>query len=228
MNYVVFGGSRGIGAAITEKLYAEGNSVWVVSRNAGVIAGVEYIHWDATSDEEIVGLPEVIDGVVYAPGSITLKPFKGLKIADFQQELEVNFLGAVKALQASLAGLKNATSVGSVVLFSTVAVGTGMPFHASIAAAKGAVEGLVRSLAAEWAPQIRVNAIAPSLVHTDLSERLLSTPEKIEASGKRHPMQRVGSVEDIAQCAYFLLQPENSWITGQVISVDGGMGAIKA
>ena len=232
MNYVIFGGSRGIGRAISEKLLHGGHSVWVVSRNAGDFSGAIHLEWDALKavsgelGDEIVGLPDVIHGVVYAPGSITLKPFKGLKMADFQHDLNVNFLGAVKALQSCLAGMKRAETA-SVVLFSTVAVATGMPFHASIAAAKGAVEGMVRSLAAEWAPQIRVNAIAPSLVHTDLSERLLSSPEKIEAAGKRHPLQRVGNAFDIANCACFLLDAENSWISGEVISVDGGMGKLK-
>ncbi|MFM2254761.1 MAG: hypothetical protein RLZZ47_250 [Bacteroidota bacterium] len=145
---------------------------------------------------------------------------------EFRADFEVNAMGAVKALQACLPGMKLAGK-SSVVLFSTVAVQTGMGFHASIAMAKGAIEGLTRSLAAEWAPQIRVNAVAPSLVNTDLAARLLSTPEKVEASGKRHPLQRVGEPGDIASAVLFLLGEGSDWMTGQILAVDGGMGGLR-
>jgi NAD(P)-dependent dehydrogenase (short-subunit alcohol dehydrogenase family) len=120
-----------------------------------------------------------------------------------------------------------AAGSASVVLMSTVAVQSGMSFHASIAMAKGAIEGLTKSLAAEWAPQIRVNAVAPSLVNTDLASRLLSTPEKVEASGKRHPLQRVGEPADIAAAVLFLLGDGSAWMTGQVMAVDGGLGSLR-
>ncbi len=226
MNYAIFGGSKGIGYAVAEQLLNEGHSVWVYSRSGTGPSGAISMVWDSETDQQPADLPQELHGVVYAPGSINLKPFRGLKLEDFQKDLSVNFFGAVKALQACLPSLKLAPAA-SVVLFSTVAVAQGMPFHASIASAKGAVEGLVRSLAAELAPSIRVNAVAPSLVNTPLAARLLSTPEKIEASGKRHPLQRVGEPSDIANAVAFLLNPANSWITGQILSVDGGMSSLK-
>lgn len=226
MNYAIFGGSKGIGYAVAEQLLQEGHSVWVYSRSGLGPDGAYSMVWDAENEELPTDLPAELHGVVYAPGSINLKPFRGLKMEDFQKDLSVNFFGAVKALQACLPSLK-AVPAASIVLFSTVAVAQGMPFHASIASAKGAIEGLVRSLAAELAPSIRVNAVAPSLVNTPLAARLLSTPEKVEASGKRHPLQRVGESSDIANAVSFLLNPANSWITGQILAVDGGMSSLK-
>jgi NAD(P)-dependent dehydrogenase (short-subunit alcohol dehydrogenase family) len=227
MNYVVFGGSRGIGAAVVERMMNEGHAIWAVSRSGEAADGATGIAWDAISDEAILDLPSEIHGVVYAPGSINLKPFRGLKLEEFRADFELNAMGAVKALQACLPAMKTAGKA-SVVLFSTVAVQSGMSFHASIAMAKGAIEGLTRSLAAEWAPQIRVNAIAPSLVNTDLAARLLSTPEKVEASGKRHPLQRVGEPQDIAAAVEFLLSAGSDWMTGQIMAIDGGMGSLRA
>jgi NAD(P)-dependent dehydrogenase (short-subunit alcohol dehydrogenase family) len=171
-------------------------------------------------------LPSALDGVLYAPGSINLKPFRGLKISDFQGDFELSALGAVRVLQASEKSLKAAPG-SSVVLFSTVAVQTGMPFHASVAMAKGAVEGLTRSLAAEWAPSVRVNALAPSLTDTPLAARLLGSDERRQAGADRHPLKSLGRPEDLASTALFLLSDEARWITGQVWGVDGGMGALR-
>jgi NAD(P)-dependent dehydrogenase (short-subunit alcohol dehydrogenase family) len=156
-----------------------------------------------------------------------LKPFHRISISDFQKEMDINFFGAVRVLQACLKGLKK-SDTASVVLFSTVAVQTGMGFHAGIASAKGAVEGLSRSLAAEWAPsKIRVNTIAPSLTDTPLASSLLSTPDKKESSDKRHPLGRVGTPEDIAKAASYLLSEDSSWMTGQILHLDGGMSSLK-
>jgi NAD(P)-dependent dehydrogenase (short-subunit alcohol dehydrogenase family) len=139
----------------------------------------------------------------------------------------VNVLGAVEVLQAVMSRLKKANGA-SVVLYSTVAVKVGMGFHASIAVAKGAIEGLAKSLAAEWAPaNIRVNVVAPSLTDTPLAQNLLATDEKKDAAGKRHPIARVGTAADMAAASLFLLSPESSWVTGQVLGVDGGMGSLK-
>lgn len=228
-NYVIVGGSSGIGLKLVEKLVAENANVWVVSRTSDSlrhIPAVTHIPLDVTIDEIDKGdLPDSIDGLVYCPGSINLKPFRSLKPAQFQEDFEINVLGAVKILQTAQRKFKK--GVSSVVLFSTVAVAQGMPFHASVAASKGAVEGLTRSLAAEWAPNIRVNCIAPSLTNTPMAGRLLSTPEKVELSGNRHPLKRVGTADEMADLAVFLLSGKSSWITGQVIGVDGGLSTLN-
>jgi NAD(P)-dependent dehydrogenase (short-subunit alcohol dehydrogenase family) len=163
---------------------------------------------------------------VYCPGTINLKPFNRLTISDFQKDFQVNVLGAVQVLQTILPQLKKEGA--SVVLFSTVAATLGMGFHASVAVSKAGVEGLTKSLAAEFATaKIRFNCIAPSLTDTPLAGNLLSTPEKREAADKRHPLGRIGTPEELAQAAIFLLSPQSSWITGQVWNIDGGMSAIK-
>ncbi len=222
-NIVVIGGNSGIGKSVAALLEQSGANLTLYSKSGD---GTKKL--DITENfEEIPDLPEVIDGLVYCPGTINLKPFHRIGMDEFKQELEINFYGAVRVLQAAMKRLKKSES-SSVVLFSTVAVQTGMGFHASIASAKGAVEGLTRSLAAEWAPaKIRVNAIAPSLTDTPLAANLLSSPEKKEASDKRHPLGRVGTSEDIAQAVCFLLSEESSWMTGQIIHVDGGMSVLK-
>jgi NAD(P)-dependent dehydrogenase (short-subunit alcohol dehydrogenase family) len=222
-NIILVGGNSGIGKAVAAQLQEDGATIFSYSRTGEGTAAVDF----STDFEELPGLPEIIDGVVYCPGTINLKPFHRISIADFKQEMEVNFYGAIRLLQACLKGLKKSSSP-SVVLYSTVAVQTGMGFHAGIASAKGAVEGLTRSLAAEWAPnKIRVNAIAPSLTETPLASALLSTPEKKEASDKRHPLGRVGRPEDIAEATVFLLSEKSSWMTGQILHLDGGMSHLK-
>ena len=222
-NIVVIGGNSGIGKAVATALEEQGANLFLYSkRGEGTTA------LDISSDfSEIPGLPERIDGVVYCPGTINLKPFHRISVEDFKVEMEVNFFGAVRVLQACMKALKKSDSP-SVVLYSTVAVQTGMGFHAGISSAKGAVEGLTRSLAAEWAPsKIRVNAIAPSLTETPLASALLSTPEKKEASDKRHPLGRIGTPEDIASATLFLLSSQSSWMTGQILHIDGGMSNLK-
>ncbi len=222
-NIILVGGNSGIGKAVAAQLQEDGATIFSYSRTGKGTAAVDF----STNFEELPGLPEIIDGVVYCPGTINLKPFHRISIGDFKQEMEVNFYGAIRLLQACLKGLKKSSSP-SVVLYSTVAVQTGMGFHAGIASAKGAVEGLTRSLAAEWAPnKIRVNAIAPSLTETPLASALLSTPEKKEASDKRHPLGRVGRPEDIAEATVFLLSEKSSWMTGQILHLDGGMSHLK-
>ncbi len=230
MNYLVVGGSSGIGLALVKKLVAEGNQVWSASRQKGELpADVTYIELDVTADVDGLKeqLPDVLDGLAYCPGTINLKPFTRLTEDDFLTDFKVNVLGAVKTIQTSLGALKKSENA-SVLLFSTVAVQTGMGFHASIAASKGAIEGLTKSLAAEFAnSKIRVNALAPSLTETPLAHNLISTPEKKEASDKRHPLGRIGSAEELAEAAYFLLSDKSTWITGQILGVDGGMSSVR-
>jgi 3-oxoacyl-[acyl-carrier protein] reductase len=228
-NYLIVGASSGIGASLAKMLSDKGANVYTASRHSGDTPSVSHLIFDAQqADFQIFAtLPDVIHGVVYCPGTINLKPFNRLSMTDFQTDLQVNFLGAVGVLQAVLPKLKRAEGA-SVVLFSTVAVQTGMGFHASVASAKGAIEGLTRSLAAEWAlNKIRVNAVAPSLTDTPLAEKLLATDEKREASNRRHPIGRVGTAADVASAAAFLLSDEASWVTGQIFGIDGGMGRLK-
>ena len=145
----------------------------------------------------------------------------------FREDYEINVIGAVKTIKAALKPMKKAEGTPSIVLFSTVAVQQGMAFHGSVAAAKGAVEGLTRSLAAELSPKIRVNCIAPSLVNTPLASKILSSEDRIKASNERHPLKRIGEPNDIAQTTAFLVSDNSSWITGQVIGVDGGLSKLR-
>ena len=229
-SYLIAGGSSGIGLALVKKLSAEGHQVLVISRRGDGLAGLSdtsHLAKNIVSDElGEAELPDRLDGVAYCPGSINLKPFRSLKPEAFLEDFHINLLGAVKVLQAAHKALKAAENP-SVLLFSTVAVGQGMPFHASVAAAKGAVEGLTRSLAAEWAPAIRVNCIAPSLTDTPLAARLLGSDEKKLAAGARHPLKRVGTAEEAAALAHFLLGENSGWISGQIIGLDGGLSSLK-
>jgi len=229
--YIVIGGSRGIGLQITKDLLSQNHKVTVLSRGTEQLpqdANLTHIVKDILVDELATGeLPGVIDGLVYCPGSIVLKPFKSLSEEQFMDDYKINVLGAVKSIKAAINGLKASTNEPSIVLFSTVAVGQGMPFHASIAASKGAVEGLTRSLAAELSPTIRVNCIAPSLTDTELASKILSSPEKSEAAAQRHPLKKIGKVEDISAMATFLLSSQSQWITGQIMHIDGGMSSLK-
>lgn len=229
-NYIVVGGSKGIGLELVKKLTAEQHHVWVLARTSDELtelSNVTFIQTDVKNFSiDLSLIPEVVDGFAYCPGSINLKPFNRLSLDDFNSDWQINVLGAIDVLQKILPNLKRSEQ-SSVLLFSTVAVSLGMPFHASVAASKGAIEGIVKSLSAEFAPKIRVNAIAPSLTQTPLAEKLTNTPEKIEASAKRHPLQRIGTAMEIAEISKFLLSPQSSWITGQIFHVDGGMSSIK-
>ncbi|MFZ9075309.1 MAG: SDR family NAD(P)-dependent oxidoreductase [Flavobacteriaceae bacterium] len=227
-NILIVGGSSGIGKAIAE-LLSPSNNLFIASRTADNLThlNVKHIPFDATTDDlDISALPEQLHGFVYCPGSINLRPFKGLGIDAFESDFQLNVMGAVKVLKSVLGQLAASVS-SSVVFFSTVAVQTGMPFHSSIAASKGAIEGLTRSLAAEFAPKIRVNAIAPSLVDTPLAAKFLNNETKLEKANERHPLGRVGNAKEIAQAAAYLLGEESSWMTGKVLQLDGGIGNLK-
>ena len=223
---MIVGASSGIGEALAQQLLEEGHRIISVSRTAPSFAVHLHIPYDVRSAAELPLTEESLDGLVYCPGSILLKPFKLLKSQDFRDELEINLVGAANVIRNCLPALSRSPQ-SSIVLFSTVAATAGMPYHSSIAASKGAVEGLTRSLAAELAPAIRVNAIAPSLVKTPLSGRLTDSEVKITAASIRHPLKRIGSPADIASMAAFLLSDAASWITGQVLHVDGGLSALR-
>ena len=223
----IIGGTSGIGHATVAQLQADGHMVYAACRSPEKLAdlGIEAQSFDAAAPGPLTW-PERLDGFVYFPGTITLKPFHRLTAEDFQRDLQVNLFGAIAALQSALPALK-ASGNASVVLFSTVAVAQGMPMHASISAAKGAVEGLAKSLAAEWAPAIRVNVIAPSLTDTPLAGALLNSDLKKEAAAKRHPLQQVGRSEDMAALVAHLLSGHARFMTGQVLHVDGGLSSVR-
>ncbi|RIJ42008.1 SDR family NAD(P)-dependent oxidoreductase [Pontibacter oryzae] len=232
-NILVVGGTSGIGLQTARRLQEKGANVIVASRKPSEESealNLQHVPLDVLQFDAqplLEALPNVLHGTVYCPGSIKLKPFERMKIEDFRNDLELNVLGAVQVLQAVMPLLKKAEG-SSVVLFSTVAVGTGMPFHTSIATAKAAVQGLAVSLAAEYASaKVRVNTIAPSLTDTPLAKSLLSSPEKAEAAGKRHPLGRVGKPDDMASAALYLLSDDSAWMTGQTLRLDGGMSSIK-
>ncbi|WP_226064952.1 SDR family NAD(P)-dependent oxidoreductase [Kaistella polysaccharea] len=228
-NILIVGAGRGIGLATAQLLKDE--NLFTISRNLTTeLESLEtkFFELDVSTDDlSSLSLPEELHGLVFCPGSINLRPFNRLTEEDFLADFNQNFMGAVKVIQKCLPAIKKSKSA-SIVLFSTVAAKVGMPFHTSIAASKGAIEGFAKSLAAELsASKIRVNVIAPSLSDTDLAAQLLSTEDKRIASAKRHPLQRIGMPEDSAQLVEFLLSDRSSWMTGQIIGVDGGLGNIK-
>ncbi len=224
--YLLIGGKSGIGAALAEQLKSQGHIVHTTSRE-GAETSTHHLLDVLDDDPTFPELNSPIDGLVYCPGSINLKPIKSLKPKHFREDFELNVIGFIKTLHAYREALIEAKSA-SVVLFSTVAVQTGMSYHASVAASKGAIEGLARSLAAEFAPKIRVNVVAPSLTDTPLAKRLLRTDAQREASAERHPLKQIGEAKNVADAAAFLLSDQSLWMTGQVIGVDGGMSAIKS
>lgn len=224
--YLIIGGSSGIGASLLSIL-SDSHEVFSISRTASDFShpNLKQYEMDLLSTDSTFPDLGPLNGLVFCPGSINLKPFHRLSPADFLHDWNLNFLAAVKALQYYYPALKM-TGNAAVVLFSTVAVQKGMSFHASVAGAKGAVEGLTRALAAEWAPLIRVNAVAPSLTDTPLAKALLNTEAKQQASNERHPLKRIGKPEDAAEAAAWLLSDASSWVTGQILHVDGGLSTL--
>lgn len=226
-NILLIGGSYGIGLAIAKELQFE-NNIYIASRSNENLVDVKatYIPFDASTDTiDTTLLPTIIDGLVYCPGSINLRPFKGIKPEAFEADLQINFISLVKVIQSVLPNLL-ASEQASIVTFSSVAASMGMPFHTSVSAAKGAIEGFAKALAAEYAPKIRVNVIAPSLTDTPLADKFLNNETKQEKSAERHPLKRFGKPEDSAQMATFLLSDKSSWISGQIFHVDGGMSTL--
>lgn len=222
---VVIGGSKGIGLSIV-KLLTPSHKVISISRSVSNIEHENLTHYsvDVLSEE----LPDIseVDGLVYCPGSINLKPISRLKIEDFKNDFEINVIGAVKAIQKYARVMKDSQHP-SIVLFSTVAVKLGMPFHASIATAKAGVEGLVKSLGAEFAPKIRINAIAPTVTDTELAAKLLRNERMIENITERHPLKKFLSPDEVAEMALFLLSHKTASMSGQILEMDCGIVNFK-
>jgi NAD(P)-dependent dehydrogenase (short-subunit alcohol dehydrogenase family) len=224
----VIGASKGIGLALAQQLAELGHKVYATYAKTAPSLEHHNITWqqlDVLAPTPLE-LPDILDGLVYCPGTIALKPFNRFSPADFQADYQLQVLGAIQSIQTALPALKKSEQA-AIVLFSTVAVQQGLPFHSLVSASKGAIEGLTRALAAELAPKIRVNAIAPSLTNTPLAENLLNSDAKREANAARHPLKRVGEAADIAHMAAFLLSDQASWISGQILHVDGGISSLR-
>ena len=226
-NILLIGGSTGIGYELSQKL-KEDNNIFISTRNQDKFnhPNIKTNELDLDKEYETDWLPEHLDGFIYLPGTINLRPFKGLKPSVFIEDFNINVMGCIKILQKVLPKIQVAENP-SIVMFSTVAVKIGMPFHSSVSSSKGAIEGLTRSLAAEFAPKIRVNAIAPSILDTPLAEKFLNSETKLENSRNRHPMKEIGSPKDISEVVKFLLEDNSKWMTGQIIPFDGGMSSVK-
>ena len=223
---LIIGATSGIGKALAQKLTSQNEQVISISRTTTDLINTQHYTHDILSEIDLPKLEGAIDGIVYCPGSISLKPFRAIKQQDYKNDFELNVLGAIKCIQAYTANLQLSKNA-SIVLFSTIAVQMGMPFHSSVAISKGAIEGLTKSLAAEFSPKIRVNCVAPSLTNTPLADKFINTPDKLEASNNRHPLKRIGTPDDLANMVEFLLSNNSSWITGQILHVDGGMSTLK-
>lgn len=222
---IIIGGSKGIGNAIMETLI-DTHEVINLSRTAPAITHTNLTHHncDILTDD----LPEIeaADALVYCPGSINLKPISRLSLEDFREDFEINVIGAVKAVQRYLKILKSGHHP-SILLFSTVASKLGMPYHASIATAKSGVEGLVKSLGAELAPTVRINAIAPTVTDTELASKLLRNEKMIENITERHPLKKFLSPAEVAGMAQFLLSEKAASISGQIFEMDCGIVTFK-
>ncbi|SDS24882.1 NAD(P)-dependent dehydrogenase, short-chain alcohol dehydrogenase family [Polaribacter sp. KT25b] len=222
---VVIGGSKGIGKAIIKSL-VDKNQVINISRSVPLLSHNNLTHFSCNILTDELPKTDQIDTLIFCPGSINLKPISRLKLEDFRTDFEINVVAAVKAIQHFLPALKKGTNP-SILLFSTVAAKLGMPFHASVAAAKSAVEGLTKSLGAELAPTIRVNAIAPTVTDTDLAAKLLRNDRMIESIKERHPLKKFLNPEEVADMATFLISDKAKSISGQIFELDCGIVSFK-
>lgn len=235
--FLIYGGSGGIGSATARLLAARGHELHLVGRNEERLAavatelGAGFTAGDVTDGSLFPRVAEAagerLDGLVYAVGTITLRRFPGLTETDFLNDFRINAVGAALAVQAALPALRKSAGTASVVLYSSVAAGQGFALHGSMGMAKGAVNGLTLSLAAELAPKIRVNAIAPSLTRTPLARGLLSSEQMAAAIADQHALPRLGTPEDMAAITAFLLSADADWITGQIIGADGGRSTLR-
>ena len=229
-NYLIIGASSGIGRALALKMAEIGHRVYGTYNTHEIQSDnplISYTHLNVLDDNlSFDYLPDTLAGVIYCPGTINLRPFERIKPVDFAHDYNLQVVGAIKTIQAVVSKLKN-TDNAAILLFSTLAVQTGLPFHTQVSASKGAIEGLTKALAAEYAPKIRVNCIAPSLTDTPLAASLLNTDQKKEANALRHPLKRIGTTDDIVHLADFLLSTNASWISGQIMHADGGMSTLR-
>jgi len=232
--YLIFGATGSVGSSLAEQLKDSGNDIHLVARNESevkVIAeklGCSYTVADVLEGgfiEKVKSDINEIKGIAYCVGSIDLKPLRMVTEADMNKCMKLNLYSAIEAIKGFQESLKK--NKGSVVLFSTVAAQRGFTNHTIIASAKAAVEGLTVTLAAEFAPHIRVNCIAPSLSKSKIAEPMLKNPAIAEGIAKAHPLKRLGEGKDSAALAKFLITEESSWITGQIIAVDGGRSKLS-
>jgi len=223
---LIIGGTKGIGKAIIDLLIEE-NKITCMSRNVSDYNHENYNHiqLDATLDN----FPDLekIDSLVYCPGSINLKPISTLSIEDFRNDFELNVIGAVKSIKKYLPLLKKGENP-SILLFSTVATKLGMPYHASVSASKSAIDGIVKTLGAELAPKIRINAIAPTITNTELASKILRNEKVLENMIERHPLKKILSADEVAKMAKFLITEDGSSISGQIINMDAGIVSFKS
>jgi NAD(P)-dependent dehydrogenase (short-subunit alcohol dehydrogenase family) len=233
---IIYGGTGGIGSALARRLVARGEAVHLVARDAGRLEalagelGAAATLGDVTDPElfeRVMADAGSCDGLAYAVGTINLGSLARLDAADFLADFQINAMGAALAVKAAVGALKKSDQDPAVLLFSSVAARQGFTFHASVGMAKGAIEGLTLSLAAELAPRIRVNAVAPSLTATPLAEKILANEKMAAGIAKQHALQRLGTAEDIASLAVILLSPEAGWVTGQIVGIDGGRSTLR-
>ena len=223
---LIAGASSAMAQSLIQKLALDGHQIIALSRQEQMLSGARCIQVENYQSAALPDWQDAIHGLVYFPGSIALKPFHRTTESDFKQDLDIHLFGAISVVQKYLPQLK-LSGAASVVTIGTVATQVGMPFHASVSVAKGALQSLSQSLAAEYAPVIRFNMIAPSLTDTPMAERLLNTPEKRDSAAKRSPLGKVGEPDDIAEMASFLLSDKSKWMTGQTLHVDGGLGVLR-
>lgn len=222
---LIIGGSKGIGASIINTLI-DSHRITNFSRTAPNLSHSNLTHYNLDVVKDSLPEIESLDGLVYCPGSINLKPFNRLSIQDFKNDFEINVLGAVKTIQHYLSALKQGKNP-SIVLFSSVASKLGMPFHASIASAKSSIEGLVKSLGAEFAPFIRINAVAPTITDTTLAKNILRNEKMREKMLERHPLKKYLNPDDVANMVIFLLSEKSNSMSGQVFELDCGLVSLK-
>ena len=222
---IIVGGSRGIGRATIEALLPNYKLI-NISRNAPDFEHANLTHYNSDVISDDLPNIESADGLIYCPGSINLKPFKRLSLEDFRNDFEINVIGAIKSIQAYSPALIKSES-GSIVLFSTVATAMGMPFHASVSTAKSAVEGLMKSVAADLAPKVRVNAIAPTITQTDLAAKLLRNERMVENTIQRHPLKKFLEPGEVASMVEYLISDVSKSISGQVFKLDCGIVSLK-